>query len=205
MANKSEQRRKGSPETVQQAVEGMRAAKATDAEAALLDSQEGISLGDPDDEPVPAGADPGALPPWAQAAVPAPTAEMAIPPNRTVSVMRLRAELTDSPSKGDRLVLLWNLSVGDEKLANKRAGDSQFDATMEQAKQMVRAIDGQWVDFSGKLGPRNVDQFWDEIGKRCRNLIINHYVRVHSLTKAEQLDFLANCVVTRTSGASISR
>jgi hypothetical protein len=137
-----------------------------------------------------------ALPGWAAAAIPA---DLEVPAGRTLVVMRFRTEWTDRKDKGDRTCVLWNLSVGDEKLANQRGGDNVFVNTMEMAKQMVRAIDGLRVDFTGKVPAAQLDPWWDEIGKKCRGLIINHFIRAHSLTTSEKMDFLAVCLVARTN------
>ncbi len=140
------------------------------------------------------GAD--SLPAWAQQAIPQ---GLEVPMGRTLVVMRFRAEWTDARHLGDRTCVVWNLSVGDEKLANSRAGDNVFSNTMEMAKQMIRAIDGAVIDYSGKTRGASVDHFWNEIGKKCRGMVISHFVRAHSLTLAEKMDFLARCLVARTN------
>jgi hypothetical protein len=137
-----------------------------------------------------------ALPAWAAMAIPA---DMEVPPGRTLAIMRFRTEWTDRADKGDRTCVLWNLSVGDEKLANQRGGDNVFTNTMEMAKQMVRAIDGLRVDYTGKVPAAQLDPWWDDIGKKCRGMIINHFIRAHSLTTSEKMDFLAVCLVARTN------
>lgn len=137
-----------------------------------------------------------ALPAWAAASIPR---DLEVPAGRTLVLMRFRTEWTDRKDKGDRTCVLWNLSVGDEKLANQRGGDNVFVNTMEMAKQMIRAVDGLPVDYTGKVPAANVDTFWNEIGKKCRGLVINHFIRAHSLTALEKQDFLAVCLVARTN------
>jgi hypothetical protein len=135
---------------------------------------------------------PDVMPAWAVASIPQ---GLRVPMGRTVVVMRFRSEWTDRADKGDRTCVLWNLSVGDEKIANQRGGDNAVNVTNEQAKAMIRAVDGTIAD---PQPGKNVDQFWNEIGKKCRGLVINHYVRAHSLTQAEKISFLASCCVART-------
>lgn len=217
-------RKPGSPETVEELAKQVRvsrpsAEEAAELEGATLSPRRGLQASpedpgesaplqatqepekpaeDPldDDNEVDAD-DPAQLPQWAREAIPA---NLKIPPGRTITVMRFRAEWTDRKDKGkDRTCVLWNLSVGDERLANQRGGDNVFMNTNEQAKQMIRAIDGLLADYSGRQGPANIDTFWNEIGKKCRGLVINHFIRAHSLTDAEKMDFLQRCLVLRTS------
>jgi len=136
------------------------------------------------------------LPNWADTAIPS---TLKIPSGRTVVVMKFRAEWTDTPHKGDRTCVLWNLSCGDIKIANERGGDNGFNTMIERAKKMVRAIDGLEVDYSGRNPAANLQTWWTEIGEKCRVLIQSHYSRSHSLDTAERIDFLAHCVVARTN------
>jgi hypothetical protein len=132
---------------------------------------------------------------WASAALPH---DLKIPMGRTVVIMRFRAEWTDTVHKGDRTCVLWNLSVGDGKLANLRGADNGFNTMIERAKQMVRAVDGNVVVWD-RACPGNIKTWWEEIGEKCRNLIVAHYTKSHSLSMPEKLDFFAHCVVARTN------
>jgi len=134
---------------------------------------------------------------WAQEAVPS---SLKIPKNRTVAVLRFKSEWTDARD-GDRTCVLWNLSVGDEKLANQRGGDNSRVVLMELAKQQIRAIDGKVIDHTGRTRDANIDVWWNAIGHKCRSLIYSHFVRAHNLSTEERLDFLANCVAVRTFSA----
>lgn len=138
--------------------------------------------------------DPSTIPAWVK--VPA---DLAFPPHGvTWTAMRFLAEWTDRPQLGDRQCIVWNLSYGDEKFARRRArGDAE--AMMdEQAKQMIRAIDGKRCNYGLPTDPASPDLFWEEIGKKCRLLVLNYFMKVHTLEAAERLHFFANCLVVRT-------
>lgn len=136
-------------------------------------------------------------PPWAL--VPADAGARKMPKKIPVSFFRFRAEWTDTPEKGDRQCVIWNLAVGDEKVAAHRAGDTNS-ITSELAKQTVRAVDGAWADYgTPRSTPYGIDTFWDDIGYKCRQLVINYWVKTHSLTPTEKVDFLANCQAVRVA------
>lgn len=135
-----------------------------------------------------------ALPEWAL--VPD---DLVIPPGRTVAVLRFRASWTDTPHKGDRQCLLWNLSVNDEKAALRRMRGEPLRTLEEMSKAMIRAVDGQKADWSGKPGAADVNTWWNDIGSRCRQMVKNYYAKTHALDPEEQMDFFANCIAVRTS------
>lgn len=127
-----------------------------------------------------------------------------IPRGKKVFFMRFLAKWTDRPDMGDRVVVLWTLSVSDEKLARKRITDSN-EAIPEMAKQCVRVIDGKKVDHTGmaaskkaKLGEikagADLNSFWNEIGPSCRQMIQNWYMNTHMLSAEDQLVFFASCI-----------
>jgi hypothetical protein len=123
-----------------------------------------------------------------------------LPRRRVLSFLRFRAIWTDTPEKGDRQCILWNLTATDERFALQRSRGDGLRTITEYAKQMVRAIDGVVVNRSG-TGAGNVDAWWNEVGAKCRQLIINHYLRTHTLNTDERKDFFSNCVAVRTVGA----
>jgi hypothetical protein len=172
----------------------------TAEERALLEGAgeggEGVSDDTADDAVVDDGLPPAdeTLPEW----VVLPP-NLAMPKGRVVGFLRFRAHLTDDPSKGDRQVVLWNLTALDEKFAIKRCRGDAMRTVSEMAKQMIRAIDGVPVDWTGAKGPGNVDVFWDEIGSRYRQQMINYYVKTHALGPDETADFFANCIAIRTA------
>lgn len=147
------------------------------------------------------------VPPWVEI----PT-DLTIPKGKKVAFMRFLAKWTDRPDLGDRVIILWPLSVSDEKIARKRIIDSN-EAVSELSKQMVRAIDGKRVDWTGmaastkaKMGlikaGADINAFWNEIGASCRQLIMNFYMRTHVLPEEEQLVFFASCIAVRTADGS---
>jgi hypothetical protein len=114
--------------------------------------------------------------------------------------VRIRGELTSARHKGDRILIVWGLSDGDEKLAYQRAMSDSNRAITELAKQTIRAIDGHGADWSGKGGPGNVDQLWRELGGKGRGQIVRLYTQLHVYDLEEQADFFANCVASVATG-----
>ncbi len=154
-------------------------------------------LRDPAIEDLAASAPDGdvsALPQWARDAIPE---SLRIPEGETVYVMRFLREWTKD-RRQDRTCVMWQLSVGDEKLANQRGGDNSGNVLMELSKQMVRAVDGKKVDYSGRNQGASLDAWWNAIGRKCRTLIVSTFIKVHSLSDAEKAYFLAHCVAART-------
>lgn len=127
--------------------------------------------------------------------------DLKIPPGRVVAFLMFRAHWTDTPNKGDRQCVVWNLTDTDEKLALKRSasGDAMTIAG-ELSRQAIRAVDGVKVNWMQPTGPGSIDQFWREIGSKCRQMVTRWYTQNHMLTQAEQTDFFENCVVLRTMG-----
>lgn len=136
----------------------------------------------------------GAPPSWAL--VPN---DLKMPAGKQVGFLLIRAKWTDRPDLGDRQCIVWNLSSNDEKWAIKRCRGDNMATIPELSKAMIRAFDGMAADWSGKPGPANITKFWDEIGARGRILIQNYYLRTHSMTSEEQMDFFANCIAVRTT------
>lgn len=127
--------------------------------------------------------------------------DLKIPSGRVVAFLRFKAEWTDTPTKGDRQCIVWNLSDADERLALKRANlNDGLSAISDLAKQSIRAVDGVRVDWSKGKGPGSIDQFWREIGAKCRALLQRWYLQNHQLNDAEQKDFFESCVAVRTMG-----
>ncbi len=121
--------------------------------------------------------------------------DLKMPIGRQIYFLRFRARWTDRPDKGERQCLLWNLTEADEKLALRRTRGDAFRAVDELSKQMVRAIDGQSVNWTS-VSP---ETFWNEIGGSCRQLLKNHYSKTHMLGAEETADFFANCIAVRTA------
>lgn len=140
--------------------------------------------------PAPTQAIPG-MPPWAL--VPE---TLALPPGREVVFMRFKAAWTDYPSKGDRQCILWTLTDNDEKHAAKRARGDSTRGIVELAKGCVRAMDGHRADWTTPVGPGSVDRFWNDIGTKCRQMVVNYYFKTHALSQEEQADFFTNNFVS---------
>lgn len=124
-----------------------------------------------------------------------------IPPGRQIGFMLFRASWTDAPQKGDRTCVLWSLSEAEEKMAYTRARGDALRSIGELAKQMIRVVDGQRADWTLGVGAGNVDRFWDDIGRKCCQMIQNYYLKTHTLSQEEQQDFFMNCLVVRTAVA----
>lgn len=148
-------------------------------------------LDDEDDEVEPAKP----LPDWATL-----PEGLVVPQGWQVWVVRFRAQLTNTPGKGDRKAILWNLSESDEKHAAKRARGDGMRVIDECAKQMIRAVDGVRADWSGASGPGSITTFWSEIGGKCRHQIKSLYLKTHTMTPQENADFFEHCVAVRTAG-----
>lgn len=121
-----------------------------------------------------------------------------IPPGRQLGFLRLRGEWTDTASKGDRQCIVWALTDADEKLALKRTQGDSSRFLAELTKQMIRAVDGQRVDWA-KGHSTNVNRWWNEVGAKCRKILQAYYHKTHSLEDVEIADFFANCVAVRTA------
>lgn len=124
--------------------------------------------------------------------------ELQLPKGRRILAMRFRADWTETPEKGDRQCVLWTLTEADEKLAFRRTrGESQM-AINELSKQMIRAVDGKRVDWTGGDDEASIQLWWNEIGMSCRTLVKNAYAKLHTLEAAQLVDFFTNCQVVRT-------
>ncbi len=143
-------------------------------------------------EVTPTPTDPNALPDWAL--VPS---SLKVPSGRVLHALRLRAEWTDTPAKGERQCLLWVMSVGDQRIALQRANGDANRVSDEICKQVIRVIDGVPVDRTGALGPGNIEQWWEEIGAKCRTLIERYVLKLSHLSQEEAADFFENCVAVR--------
>lgn len=122
------------------------------------------------------------------------------PRGRLPVYVRFRAELTDVPTRGERQAICWALTDADEMLAYKRSMGDPARAIDELTKQMVRAVDGHQVDWSGGATPGSIDRWWTEIGGRCRSILKRVYMQTHQATEAEVRDFFENCIAVGGTG-----
>lgn len=126
--------------------------------------------------------------------------DLRIPKGAQVVFIRIPAEMTATPLKGERQCLVWAITDGEEKLANDRCEGKSNRAPAEYTKQMIRAIDGVRVDWSKTRGPGSIEEFWREIGPKSRNLLMRIYTQVHLASDEEARSFFENCVAVRTVG-----
>ena len=196
-------KKQGKPNSVKEALGGMGELSAADR-AALEEGQAGAGAAPEGTE----AAEGGAGEPEGSNGQPQPAEgvpEWAVlppglvyPKTRSVAFLRFHAKWTDTPGKGERQCIVWNLTVGDEKLALARTRGDHMRSLTECSKQMIRAVDGERVDWT-RGAQANVEQFWDEIGHACRQMIQNYYIKTHTLTDEDTIDFFANCIAVRTA------
>jgi len=137
------------------------------------------------------------IPEFARGKVPK---ELRLPRGLQVVCVSIPKELTPRPDLGDRVLLLWELSEGDEKLAVMRAMGDGARVGAEFAKQMVRAIDGHVARWDGMPGPGSVDALWREIGAKGRNLLMKIYVQINQPNRDELQRFFERCVAVVPMG-----
>ena len=121
-----------------------------------------------------------------------------------ISMMRSKIggedlRLRDGSIRKCRQIMLWELSLEDERLAFGRAGGDPNRAGGELAKQMIRAIDGMPATWTDERSPSDVRRIWSDMGPRYRNLLTRLYTAMHVLGDKEVTDFFANCVEQRTA------
>lgn len=135
----------------------------------------------------------GGVPSWA--AVPP---NLKIPLGARVVFVRLRAAITRTPQKGDRTMVLWDLTPIDEDFAHDRTDGKSHRAQRELAKQMIRAFDGVKTEWAlGKMSP--VNKFWTEIGAKGRLFVMTIFDRLHNPTTTEVSDFFLKCAAFRSA------
>lgn len=146
----------------------------------------------------------GGAPAWA--AIPK---GLKFPRGRNYLFFRFKASWTDTPHKGMeipgeeglwRQCVCWAISPVDKRLGYERCQGDQMRVVEELAKTMVRAVDGHVASWTGMPGPANMEVWWNELGERCRQRIINAYLKLHALDPDEMKFFFENCVAVR-SGA----
>jgi hypothetical protein len=172
-----------------------------EAEAALAAASGGAPLPRPVQKPVaPTGPRLG-VPDWF---VLPPGFEAEMPQGVEACFLKLEARHTYRPSFGDRQCLLLPLTVKEETLAYKRiAGlgtSSPQAAISELAKQTIKVIDGKKPEWVKRAARNTPDVFWNDIGRKYRNIIEGWYVKTHVLGKEDRAAFLANCMDVRIVG-----
>ena len=135
-----------------------------------------------------------------------------LPKGEQVAFIRFRKEWCKGSAahKGDRGCIVYPITSAEEKLAAKRARGVQELVLSELTKQSIRAVMDNVgtpdavataADWSGVVPAGNIDRFFDEVGPKCRPLVINVYARLHTLTQEEGLRFFAECLCIRSAVA----
>jgi hypothetical protein len=96
-----------------------------------------------------------------------------------------------------RQIVVWPLSIGDQKLALGRAMADPNRFPQELTKQMVRAVDGEVVDWSGAGGAANLDTLWEQLGGPGQNLLNRIWSQLHVLQKDRLTRFFENYIAVR--------
>lgn len=122
--------------------------------------------------------------------------DFTFPRGRQTYFLRFPGTWTYTPWKGERQVILWQMSVGDKRIALQRSMGDQNRATDELVKSTIRAIDGRKVDGA----TADLDIWWDEIGEACRGLLIRIHAQAHFLNPQELDLFLKDCIEVRSPG-----
>lgn len=137
-------------------------------------------------------ARPGGAPDWAIL-----PPGFAAPRGKQIFFLRFRASLTDTPWKGERQCVVWAINSADKRAALDRSRRDPNRASDELSKQMIRVHDGKATDWTGDL-PGGIEDFWNEIGEKCRGLLTRLYMRLHVVSVEENTDFLENCIEARS-------
>ncbi len=102
-------------------------------------------------------------------------------------------KITDR-SDQERIVVVWELSVRDERMARARTMGDYDRTTDESTKQMIRAIDGVAVP---EANPLVLERFWDELQAKHRGLLKTWFLKAHQLSPEERVDFFTSRVASR--------
>lgn len=161
-------------------------------------------------------AEAGGAPPW----VLLPTG-LKFPRGKQVLFVKFKSSWTDAPWKGESIVdaatgetevdangkevlyrqcIIWPINTADKKLAYGRAQRDPNRAADELAKQMMRAHDGIECDW-GVVRANGVEAFWNELGEKCRGLLLRIFTQLHVLDTSSTSDFLTNCIEVRSTGS----
>jgi len=135
--------------------------------------------------------------------------EIAFPPNFKIPLgvevffVKIRAHLTRRPDLPDRFLVIWSLSVADERAAIKRSRGEPARMLPENTQQMIRLIDGKIATHMSPppKGHALVAKLWEEIGPKYRQKLQEVYLKMHNLTDQEHVDFFGHCVAAASSVA----
>ena len=127
---------------------------------------------------------------------------MKFPKGIDVLILRLRPEWTMYPGKGERQIILWQLTDGDQKLAISRAMGDSNRLGIEMTKQMIRAADGMQINWTGDPSAPgiDIDRFWHEIGQKGRSLLHRITNQMCIMSEDEHADFFEHCIAAVRTG-----
>ena len=140
--------------------------------------------------------DANAMPEWASI----PKGVKMPRPGCSVAFIRIPSAWTTDPAKGDRWCACWQIGETEERLAYQRSRNDMQRSVNELAKATIRIVDGHKADWSGTPKAGSVSEFWSSIGPKGRAMIRNYYVRTHTVSDEEVLDFFSNHFVNMTVG-----
>ena len=126
-----------------------------------------------------------------------------VPKGKRPVFMRFRAEWTDTPHLGEAQCVCWGINVLEEHTADKRADEGGLRVVHERAKLSVRLVaraDQSTLlpaDYTKEVREADPDIFWEQVGLKCRSLIVNTFLQTHSLSPEERRDFFENCIEVR--------
>jgi len=142
--------------------------------------------------------DPSKLPSW----VKIPDAPWTLPTGKGKKIIALRffADTTDFPEKGDRQVIMWSLTLADERTALRRVQGRRELLQQEFTMQMIRAIDGMPVDWTRRNRAADPTVFFDEIGPKCREMMERIYNSHHNMNQEEQVAFFGRGIALLSRG-----
>lgn len=118
--------------------------------------------------------------------------DLVVPPDRTVYFVRFKAEWTLARSKGDRVIILWPITVKEEKLGFKRARGESAEVMDQLTSMGIRAIDGNALKPA--LHAAACAKLFDELGLKCVAQLRNWYARNHALGADQLVDFYGSCI-----------
>jgi hypothetical protein len=135
--------------------------------------------------------------------------KMKIQRGRQMIFVRFPAEWTDVPERGLeiggepglwRMCIITPCSVADKRMAANRCEGKSQRLTDEMCKQTIRSVDGHISDWSGSKTPGSIDNWWNEIGEKCRNELTRIFLKLHQLNEGERVRFFESCIAVRTAG-----
>jgi hypothetical protein len=132
------------------------------------------------------------LPDWAE--VPE---SLQIPPGRTITFVRFKPDVMLNKTSPGHTLILWPLTVREEKIAIKRARGEVGEMMDELTKICVRCVDGKPVQPA--MAAQVLGKLWDEIGLKCVSQLRNWYQRNHTMDQEQIVDFYGSCIVVRSS------